>query len=188
MNYSTIKWTEVLFRINYFASFSCQLALLNCVITYLSQPVCCCVLKCSGIILPAYSLAYLCMYTYIPTHAVYILYVCVARAWSQVCLCCSSQSVWPVVLAEDLCLPALLSPVLRIVTRVLRLLHFTSFQMKEGVCLGQYCSDAVKTEMAFLVTLNSKTDDGAGSSFCQAGCHGYCCHHQIVKSWSPIRS
>lgn len=73
---------EVLLRINYFASFSCQLALLNCVITYLSQPVYCCVLKRSGIILPAYSLAYVCVYTYIYIHVVYILYTCIVRAYS----------------------------------------------------------------------------------------------------------
>lgn len=73
---------EVLLRINYFASFSFQLALLDCVITYLSQPVYCCVLKRSGIILPAYSLAYACVYMYINTHVAYILCIHIARACS----------------------------------------------------------------------------------------------------------
>lgn len=65
---------EVLLRINRFASFSCQLALLNCIIAYLSQPVYCCVLKCSGIILPAYSLAS-CVYIHVHTCGVCLVYV-----------------------------------------------------------------------------------------------------------------
>lgn len=138
MNYSTIKQIEVLLRINYFASFSCQLALLNCIITYLSQPVYCCVLKCSGIILPAVVLP-VCLCTYIH------MYMCIARARSRLCLCHSSQSVCSASLLswfQDLSLPALLSPVLRIVTKVLRLIHFTSFQMKERACV--WVSIAVK--------------------------------------------
>lgn len=89
--------------------------------------------------------------------------------WLAVCVLCS-----PVVLAPDLSLPALLGLVPRIVTKVLR---FTSFYIfsneRTGVCLDQHCSEVVKTEMALgreivrpvRVTLNSKTDDGAGPPF-----------------------
>lgn len=128
----------------------------------------------------------MCVYSYIYTHVVYILFVSRVRACSQACFLCSSQSV---------CSASILSWFKILLSLPFRVLSWEQLLRKRG---SVWISNAVKlsklrwpwgekTQGLYCVISDCKTDDGAGPLFCQEDYQEYFCLQKIVETWSSIK-